>query len=66
MLGIKVDFGGVLAPPHCPQMTDVSLNRCGAYEKFHRYISVESHIIVRPQTRLSQQVGWKLKGEEVR
>jgi len=47
-------------------MTDVSLNRCGADEKFHRYISVESHIIVRPQTRLSQQVGWKLKGEEVR
>jgi IS605 OrfB family transposase len=29
MLGIKIDFGGVLAPLTAPQMTDVSLNRWG-------------------------------------
>jgi putative transposase len=29
MLGIKIDFGGVLAPLTAPQMTDVNPNRWG-------------------------------------
>jgi len=43
MLRIKVDFGEFW-PPHCPQMTDVSPNRCGDDETLHGYIRVKSNI----------------------